>query len=74
MLLKYTYREDAAAVVGLMQLDRRAGGLSGASFGPVRVAHCNLGGWRGAGRVEVTLNIFWADGGFDFFSEVQVVG
>ena len=39
MLLKFTYSEDVAAVVGLLQLGRRAGGLSGASFGPVGVAH-----------------------------------
>ena len=39
MLLKFTDREDVAAVVGLLQLGRRAGGLSGASFGPVGVAH-----------------------------------
>jgi hypothetical protein len=30
---------DVAAEVGLLQLGRRAGGLSGASFGPVGVAH-----------------------------------
>ena len=35
----FAYREDADAVVGLLQLQRRAGGLSGASFGPVGVAH-----------------------------------
>ena len=35
----FTYSEDAAAVVGLLQMQRRAGDLSGASFGPVRVAH-----------------------------------
>ncbi len=51
----FIYRKDAAAVVSLIQLGRRTAGLGGASFGPVRVAHCNFGGWRGAGRVEVTL-------------------
>ena len=61
----FIYREDAAAVVGLIQLGRRAGGLSGASFGPVRVAHFNLGGWKGAGRVEVTLFSCRVNGGFD---------
>ena len=39
MLLKFTYREYAAAVIGLLQLGQRAGRLSRASFGPVRVAH-----------------------------------
>ena len=47
MLEAFTYREDAAAVVGLLQLGRRAGGLSGASFGPVGVAH----GEDGEGQV-----------------------
>ena len=47
MLLKFTYSEDVAAVVGLLQLGRRAGGLSGASFGPVGVAH----GEDGEGQV-----------------------
>ena len=47
MLEAFTYREDAAAVVGLLQLGRRVGGLSGASFGPVGVAH----GEDGEGQV-----------------------
>ena len=47
MLLKFTYSEDVAAVVCLIQLGRRAGGLSGASFGPVGVAH----GEDGEGQV-----------------------
>ena len=47
MLEAFTYREDAAAVVGLLQLGRHAGGLSGASFGPVGVAH----GEDGEGQV-----------------------
>ena len=39
LVIRLTYHEDAAAIVGLLQLGRRAGGLSGASFGPVGVVH-----------------------------------
>ena len=53
-MLSFTYREDAAAVVGLMQLGRRTAGLSGASFGPVRVAH-----WED-GEGEQLIGIFMA--------------
>jgi hypothetical protein len=39
LAIRLTYHEYIAAVVGLLQLGRRAGDLSGASFGPIGVAH-----------------------------------